>query len=135
MSVKEFAEDEMRSEDEMRRARFSEDDIRAMRQILDIFFDNWDSGGAVYVMQDVFDRLIACKPLTPITGEDDEWVDVGNGTLQNKQLSSVFKDPRFFDGKQAYDIDNGGPLKAITFSYNPDNSRVSSPEMVFHGKK
>ena len=49
-------------------------------------------------------RLLDWKPLTALTGEDDEWNDVtqyGDGTVlyQNKRYSAVFKDK---DG--AYDI-------------------------------
>jgi hypothetical protein len=50
-------------------------------------------------------RLLSYKPLSPLTGEDDEWMDVSSygitKMLQNKRKSSVFKDG---DGK-AYDID------------------------------
>ena len=49
-------------------------------------------------------RLLDYKPLTALTGEDDEWNDVtqySDGTIlyQNKRCSSIFKDK---DG--AYDI-------------------------------
>lgn len=92
-------------------------------------------------MQDVLPpqlrRLCAGKPLSPLTGADDEWNDVGGnagepgGTIfQNRRCSRVFKDPRFHDGKLAYDIDAPEPRAAITFPYWPEQDRVASPIMV-----
>jgi hypothetical protein len=42
------------------------------------------------------------KPLTPLTGEDDEWNEVRTGVFQNKIYSAVFKDGK--DG-QAYNVE------------------------------
>ena len=51
-------------------------------------------------------KLLNFKPLSPLTGEDDEWTDVssisGVPHYQNKRCGSVFKDGK--DG-EAYDID------------------------------
>jgi hypothetical protein len=51
-------------------------------------------------------RLMSFKPLSPLTGEDDEWTEVtqisGYPHFQNKRCGSVFKDDK--DG-EAYDID------------------------------
>lgn len=50
-------------------------------------------------------RLLDYKPLAPLTGEDDEWIEHNYGvppSFQNKRCSSVFKDGK--DG-EAYDID------------------------------
>jgi hypothetical protein len=43
----------------------------------------------------------------------------------------VFKDPRFHDGKLAYDIDAAEPRAAITFPYWPERDRVQMPIMTF----
>lgn len=48
-----------------------------------------------------FIRAVSFRPLTPLTGSDDEWVDHGHGHLQNTRMSSVFKEP----GKQAHWLD------------------------------
>ena len=49
-------------------------------------------------------RLLSFKPLSPLTGEDEEWSDVseqkGNTLYQNKRCGSVFK-----DDSGAWDID------------------------------
>jgi hypothetical protein len=72
-------------------------------------------------------RLIAGKPLSPLTGVDDEWMEVGDGVFQNIRCSSVFKDPRFHGGKLAYNIDAAEPRAAITFPYWPERADVPSP--------
>lgn len=114
---------------ELKAANWSPRGTEVMIQLLDVFLDEFDSGGAVAVAAPVLMRLIAGKPLTPLTGEDEEWVDHGNGVFQNKRASSVFKDPRFHDGKLAYDIDNqSDPRGAITFPYWPDRAEVHIPE-------
>ena len=46
------------------------------------------------------EKLLRYEPLSPLTGEDDEWMQVDENLYQNKRCSRVFKDE---DG--AYDID------------------------------
>lgn len=116
------------AKEELKRINFGESDSAAMIEILERFFQQWDSGGAVYVAAPVLQRLIAGKCLSPLTGEDDEWVDHGEGVFQNKRVGSVFKDPRFHGGKSAYDLDNpAGPRAAISFPYWPERAEIPSP--------
>lgn len=117
---------------ELKRSKFSESEIAAYAKILDIFFEEWDSGGAVHVAAPILQRLIAGKCLSPLTGEDDEWLDHGGGVFQNVRCGSVFKDPRFHDGKLAYDIDRPGKERdAIEFPYWPERAEVPSPVVEF----
>lgn len=116
-----------RAKIELKTANFGDEDSAVMLDILRRFFGQWDSGGAVYAVAPVLQRLIAGKCLTPLTGEPDEWMEVGDGVFQNKRVSSVFKDPRFHDGKLAYDIDAQQPRAAISFPYWPDRAEVPSP--------
>lgn len=111
--------------EEMKRANFSKESSEVMLSLLRQFLDEWDSRGAVAAMQPVFNKLLAGKNLTPLTDEDDEWMDVdGQGLFQNVRCSSVFKGP---DGK-AYDIDLPGKgRQVITFPYTPQNDRVGMP--------
>lgn len=105
---------------ELAAVNFGEDDSRVMIEILSRFFDQWDSGAAVGFAAPVLAKLIAGKPLAPLTGGDDEWCDVGDGVLQNRRCASVFKDSHFHDGKFAYDLDSPtGSRAAITFPYSP----------------
>ncbi len=98
MSIKHSAIEEMRA------ANFAEDDIEAMTKIMDIFFAQWDSGGAVFAMLPVMERLMRGLPLGPLTGADDEWL-CGHAApaelCQNKRCGSVFK-----NGEKVWDIDN-----------------------------
>lgn len=74
-------------------------------KLIDIFAEEGHSGSSAPYAINLFQKLAMFKPLTPLTGEDDEWIehDYGDGICyQNKRLSSVFKYGK--DG-QAYDID------------------------------
>lgn len=106
---------------------FGREDTAAMVDILERFFNQWDSGGAVHAVAPVLQRLIAGKPLSPLNGSDDEWVihDFSDDMFaQNARCGSVFKRR---DGS-AYDIASG-PRVPITFPYWPDKAEVSSPVM------
>lgn len=110
---------------ELARINFGEEDTKVMVGILETFFDQWDSGGAVSVVAPVLQRCIAGKPLSPLTGDDDEWVvhDFSDDMFaQNCRCGSVFKRR---DGT-AYDIASG-PRVPITFPYWPDKAEVPSP--------
>lgn len=74
-------------------------------KLMDIFAEEGHSGSTAPYAINMFKKLAMFKPLTPLTGADDEWTDVSaysdDPRYQNKRLSSVFKDE---DG-QAYDIE------------------------------
>lgn len=81
---------------------------RAMREhlihMVEEFSKEGHSGFSANYALSILKKLLAYKPLAPLTGADDEWVKHDYGvepTYQNKRRSSVFKDG---DG-QAYDID------------------------------
>lgn len=120
------------AKEELRRANFGEQDSAVMIDILERFFEQWDSGGAVSVVAPVLQRLIAGKPLGPLTGDADEWMDVsemsGRVMYQNKRCSTVFK-----DGDRAYNIDTPG-RPTITFPYWPE-SQISSPVIEIETKQ
>ena len=113
---------------ELQASGWSPDDQRVMIEIMEKFFAQWDSGGAVYAVAPVLQRLIAGKPITPLSGEDHEWVihDTDGCYAQNKRCSTVFKATK--DGP-AYDIDVEG-RPPITFPYWPERSAVSPPDFV-----
>lgn len=120
MSIREAAKRELEL------INFGEDDSKVMLEILDKFFDQWDSGGAVWAVAPVLQRLIAGKCLSPLTGEDDEWVfHYDDGMAQNRRCSTVFKK---IGTSEAWDIDNPkGPREPITFPYWPERAEVMSP--------
>ncbi len=75
------------------------DDLLSM---VDVFADQGHSGFSANYILGLFDDLARFKPLSPLTGEDDEWNDVagdasnGSELWQNKRCSEVFKEA---DGK------------------------------------
>jgi hypothetical protein len=78
---------------------------RHILKMVESFADEGHSGFSANYAISLLTRLLSYKPLSPLTGEDDEWIDVSSygitKMLQNKRKSSVFKDE---DGK-VYDID------------------------------
>jgi hypothetical protein len=100
------------AEDELNRIGMTEDSPdemnRMMRKhilhMMQEFANEGHSGFSASYAISILTKLMDFKPLSPLTGEDDEWVkhDYGNDvTYQNKRRSSVFKDA---DGS-CYDID------------------------------
>lgn len=103
------------AEDELNRIGMTDDgDMNGMmrKHILHMvkeFADEGHSGySASYALQ-CLKKLLNFKPLSPLTGEDDEWTEVteisGYPHYQNKRCGSVFKNGK--DG-EAYDIDGKG---------------------------
>src|SRR4051812_16502789 len=114
------------AEAELKRVDFGEGDTSVMLGILRTFFGQWDSGGAVSVASEVLARLIAGQPLTPLSGDPDEWHDpIGDGhLLQNVRCGTVFRER---DGK-CYDIGApGGHEMPVEFPYNPITRSVEMP--------
>ncbi len=108
---------------ELKLINFGEEDTAVMIEILTKFFDQWDSGGAVYAVAPILMRLIAGKPLSPLTGNQDEWMEVTPRILQNIRCSSIFKDKLT---ENAYNIDTPG-RPTITFPHWPEKAEISSP--------
>lgn len=110
---------------ELKRINFGDEDSAVMIDLLERFFSQWDSGGAVWAVAPILQRCIAGKPLSPLTGADDEWFihDCDGMYAQNLRCSTVFKSTK--DGP-AYDIDVPG-RPPITFPYDPEKAEVPPP--------
>jgi len=81
--------------------------------IVELIAAQGHSGGSIGTLAYRLDRLLKFKPLTALSGNDDEWLDVGSGMFQNKRMSSIFK-----NNVKAYDIDNNS-ISEIKFPYYP----------------
>jgi hypothetical protein len=109
-------------------------------KMIEQFSEDGHSGMSAGMAISLFEKLARYEPLTPITGEDDEWFNVseasGETMFQNKRCSHVFKGG---DGK-AYDIDGrifrepNGACYAnresriyVTFPYTPTREYVDVP--------
>ena len=110
-------------------------------ELIKTFSNQGHSGFTAPYTIRMFSRLAMFKPLTPLTGEDDEWHETEPGHYQNNRYSAVFKDK---DGI-AYDIhgkvfsDDGGETW-----YSSSDSRVNvtfpytvpdKPEYVYLNKE
>ena len=120
------------AEAELNRIPKDEDGIQSLinddiLNIIKIFSEQRHSGFSANYAISVLERLLRFKPLSPLTGEDDEWNDTGYGSFQNKRCSSVFKnkDGRCYDIDATAVSDNGGITwyhskkfdKEVTFPY------------------
>ena len=64
-------------------------------EVLEVLCNQGHSGMSAPIIMSIIQRLWSWKPLTPLTGEDDEWtdeLDPNGNSLQNKRCPSVFKD-------------------------------------------
>ena len=113
-------------------------------KLMDLFADEGHSGSTAPYTINLFKKLAMFKPITPLTGADDEWVRHDYGvepTYQNKRLSSVFKDANGdcynIDGKvfwEWYRGEDGNPTKIyytsgdsrvpVTFPYAPPDEPI-----------
>ena len=81
----------------------------------------------------LFTRLVQWMPLTPLTGEDDEWEDAGEAGKQNKRCPSVFmvngdahdKNGRVFIAKNGVTFTAHESIVPITFPYMPQTQFIN----------
>ena len=112
---------------------------KAILDLIELFESQGHSGFSASYVINAFNRLARFKPLSPLTGEDDEWNDIGD-SIQNKRYSAVFKDKdgtaynikgKLFtdDGEVWYTCNDS--IVNVTFPYVvPDK-----PEYVYRNKE
>lgn len=72
-------------------------------EIVKVFSEQGHSGFSASYALNIITRLLDWKPIGALTGEEDEWIDVGNNTCQNNRCSAVFR--RGKDNSTAYYLD------------------------------
>jgi len=100
--------------------------------MIKVFADEGHSGFSAPYAISILTKLMSFKPLTPLTGEDDEWTnisDYGDGTpdYQNKRYSCVFKDETGtydIDGKVFWEWYKDEDGNAVKSHYTSRESRV-----------
>lgn len=109
----------------------------AVMKMVKLFADEGHSGFSGKMAISIFEKVASFEPLTPLTGVDEEWMEVSTGIFQNVRCSHVFKEGK--DG-QAYDIDgrifrepngscfvSGESRVYVTFPYVPKREYVDVP--------
>jgi len=108
---------DMKKKTDDRDAIFMQEEIHHdILDLIEIFSEQGHSGSSAPYVINRFKRLADWKPLSPLTGEDDEWMDLSefgdNVTQQNRRYSGLFRDNK--DNSTAHDnnaiifTDNGG---------------------------
>lgn len=87
---------------------------KCVLDLISLFAGQGHSGSSAPYVIGIVEKLMQFEPLTPLTGADDEWCEVTEGTFQNKRCPHVFK-----ENGEAYDIDG------IVFR-DPDGSCFTS---------
>lgn len=108
--------------------------------LLRVLSSQGHSGFSIRICLARFDAVARYKPMTPLTGAEDEWCEVGDGVHQNRRCSHVFKQPDRFCGRP-YDLQavvfeepNGSrftgfhSMRPVTFPYSPRSVVVKLPE-------
>lgn len=124
--------------------RASGDEMQALmnaqlKELILVFSTHGHSGFSAGYATSALAKLLRYEPLRPLTGEPDEWNEVGDGVFQNNRCSHVFKQAGRFNG-QAYDINgrvfrepsgacftSGDSFVPIIFPYTPTIEYVDVP--------
>ena len=113
---------------------------KAILDLIELFDSQSHSGFTASYVAGMFHRLAMFKPVSPLTGEDDEWNDVRDGLFQNKRYSAVFKDK---DGT-AYNVEGKVFTDDGEVWYTCKDSRVNvsfpyvvpdKPEYIYRNKE
>jgi hypothetical protein len=100
--------------------------------MVETFSDEGHSGFSASYAVSALEKLLRFEPLKPLTGDDGEWMEVGEGMEQNIRCSRVFRE----NGK-VYDIEgfvfrdpdgscytNGESRRDVVFPYTPKTEIV-----------
>lgn len=116
MSLVHFAENELNrllSEDDEMQKEIN----KSILDVLNLMATQGHSGFSLSYTLSLLDRLLSYKPITALTGEEDEWEDItelndGESLQQNKRYYSIFRSNN--DNSTAYNVngkvfsDDGG---------------------------
>ena len=116
-------------------------------ELIKVFSEQGHSGFSASFALKLFTKLADFKPISPLTGEDNEWCEAADGVFQNKRYSGLFKQADKFDGK-AYDIygkifrdpdgstwTNSDSFTVVEFPYVPKSEIIDRPPTNDEEKK
>jgi len=108
----------------------------AVLELVEVFSRQGHSGFSAPMCISLFSKVANFEPLCPLTGDDNEWNEVGDGLLQNNRCSHVFK-----ENGEAYDIEgrifrepngscyqNADSRVPVEFPYTPKREYVDVEE-------
>jgi hypothetical protein len=84
----------------------------AVKELLLVFQKQGHSGYSAQATASIFYKLVKGEPLSPLTDDPSEWMELTDNILQNRRVSNVFIDktvsekPYTLDGK-AFSDDGG----------------------------
>lgn len=127
-----WAKDELKLWNASERDRFGEVMSNDALEVLGVLCNQGHSGISAPIIMGMIQRLWSWKPLTPLTGQDDEWtdkLDPNGNILQNKRCRAVFKDKetgkaRYSDGRVFIEPDGA------TFTCNLSSVDIDFPFTV-----
>lgn len=61
-------------------------------ELLEAFAEQGHSGSSAHYVLNIFEKLARFNPISPLTGEDSEWVEYADNQFQNNRDSEIFKD-------------------------------------------
>lgn len=101
MSLLEFAQSELElleksCNDDAEALKMQKVVTQDIMQIVRTFVEQSHSGFSAAYILNILDRILRYKPVSALTGEDDEWVDCsqfGIQDMQNRRCPAVFKRP------------------------------------------
>lgn len=96
----------------------------AVKELLLVFQKQGHSGNSAQVVSTIFNKLIKGEPLTPLTDDRSEWLEVSDTILQSTRISHVFIDKK--ESNRPYTI------YGKAFSDNDGKSYYTSYESRVH---
>lgn len=107
---------------------------KALMELCEVFSKQEHSGMSAGLVAGLFKRLAEWKPISPLTGDEDEWIEITDNLYQNKRCPSVFKEGKMgkayqadyyvFVDKDGFSYTNKDSRKYIEFPYTPKNEVV-----------
>ncbi len=105
-------------------------------ELIAIFSSQGHSGTSSHQVISLFSKLANYTPLLPLTGEESEWVQVGEDLYQNKRASHVFKNNKneawdiqgkIFTDQEGNSYTNEFSGVRIQFPYSPKTEYIKTP--------
>ena len=75
---------------------------RAVMDLVDVFVDQGHSGMSASIVIDILRRVLAFEPLSPLTDDPAEWMEVTDGLWQSRRQSQAFSQ----DGGKTYRLND-----------------------------